>query len=206
MGWYADYIFPRLMEWTLSTGQVHKLRHKTLADVRGEVLEIGFGTGLNLAHYNHAVSRLTTVEPVVMMTDTVRQRIAAVPFPVRQLQLDAAGRLPLDDHDFDFVVSTFTLCSIADLSAAFGEIRRLLKPEGRFVFLEHGRSDDPRTARWQDRLNPIQKVLGCGCHLNRPIDRLITTGGLHIVTLDRFLMPGAPRAAGEMYQGSARLG
>jgi ubiquinone/menaquinone biosynthesis C-methylase UbiE len=203
MGLYTRYLFPRLMEHALGTGQVHKLRHATLALVSGEVLEIGFGTGLNLAHYPATVTRLTTIEPVAMLPRVVGQRIAAAPFPVRQLQLDAAGKLPLEDATFDFVVSTFTLCSIPDVIAALGEIRRTLKPDGQFIFLEHGRSDAPKVARWQDRLNPIQKVIGCGCHLNRQIDRLIAEGGLKVTELERFLMKDTPRIAGEMYKGTA---
>lgn len=203
MGLYRDYLFPRLMDRVLGTGQVHKLRRKTLTGINGEVLEIGFGTGLNLAHYTHEVRHLTTIEPERVLPERVSQRIAAAPFPVRQLHLDAAGKLPLDDDSFDFVVSTFTLCSIQEVVAALREVRRLLKPDGRFVFLEHGRSDDAGIARWQDRLNPVQKVLGCGCHLNRPIDQLIKAGGLEITTLDRFVMEGAPQITGEMYRGTA---
>lgn len=203
MGLYRDHIFPRLMDRVLGTGQVHKLRHKTLAGVKGETLEIGFGTGLNLSHYTDAVTRLTTIEPVAMLPAVVSERIAAAPFPVRQLRLVAAGRLPLDDASFDYIVSTFTLCSIVEINAALRELRRLLKPEGRFVFLEHGRSDDARVARWQDRLNPIQNILGCGCHLNRRMDQLIRENGWQIVELERFVMPDTPRILGEMYQGIA---
>ena len=206
MGLYANHLFPRLMEHALGTGQVHKLRHRTLAPVSGEVLEIGFGTGLNLSHYPATVTRLTTIEPVAMLPKIVSQRIAAAPFPVRQLQLDAAGKLPLEDASFDFVVSTFTLCSIPDLNAALGEIRRTLKPGGQFIFLEHGRSDDVKVARWQDRLNPLQKVIGCGCNLNRQIDRLIAEGGLKVTELERFLMKDAPRITGELYKGTAVVG
>ena len=203
MGLYANYLFPRLMEHALGTGQVHDLRHRTLAPVSGEVLEIGFGTGLNLSHYPATVTRLTTIEPVVMLPRVVGQRIAAAPFPVRQLQLDAAGRLPLEDGSFDFVVSTFTLCSIPDVISALGEIRRTLKPGGQFIFLEHGRSDNAKVARWQDRLNPLQKVIGCGCHLNRRMDQLISENGWRIVELERFVLPDTPRILGEMYRGAA---
>ncbi len=203
MGFYGNYLFPRLMDRVLGTDRIHHLRRQTLAGVSGDVLEIGFGTGLNLAHYPNEVRRLTTIEPERILPERVGQRIAAAPFPVRQLHLDAAGKLPLDDGSFDFVVSTFTLCSIQEVVAALREVRRLLKPDGRFVFLEHGRSDDAGVARWQDRLNPVQKVIGCGCHLNRPIDQLIKAGGLEIAELDRFLMDGAPRISGEMYRGTA---
>ena len=111
--------------------------------------------------------------------------------------------MPYDDRVFDFVVSTWTLCTIPDPVAALREIRRVLRPDGQFLFAEHGRSDDPRTARWQDRLNPIQNLVACGCNLNRRIDRLVTEAGLTLTHLDRFVLPGIPRLGGEMYRGQA---
>ena len=120
------------------------------------------------------------------------------------MHLDASGRLPFGDDSFDGVATTFTLCTIADVAAALVEMRRVLKPQGLLVFLEHGRSDDARTAKWQDRLNPIQKVVACGCHLNRRVDTLITDAGLAIEQLDRYLMPGLPRIIGSIYRGTAR--
>src|SRR5581483_6022003 len=112
--------------------------------------------------------------------------------------LDASGSLPFADDHFDGVATTFTLCTIADVAAALCEMRRVLKPTGMVVFLEHGLSDDARIARWQQRLNPIQKVIACGCHLNRPIDELITRAGLTIDRLTRDLMPGLPRLIGSL--------
>ena len=112
--------------------------------------------------------------------------------------------MPFADASFDTVVTTWTLCSIAEVSAALAEMKRVLKPDGQFLFCEHGRSDDGKTAQWQDRLNPLQKIVGCGCNMNRPIDSLITKAGFEITTLDRFLMPNAPRILSEMYRGVAR--
>jgi ubiquinone/menaquinone biosynthesis C-methylase UbiE len=120
------------------------------------------------------------------------------------MRLDAQGRLPFEDQTFDTVVTTLTLCSIPDVSAALSEIRRILKPEGRFVFFEHGRSDDPEVARRQDRFNPIQKIIAAGCNTNRRIDELIKNAGFEITGLDRFLVPNAPRILAEMYRGVAR--
>ena len=203
MGFYAKHIFPRVMEWLLSTEPQLIERRRTLAPARGATLEIGFGTALNLAHYPPAVTSLTVIDNAQMLPERVERRIAAAPMPVTKMQLDAGGRLPFADGTFDSVTSTWTLCSIADVSSALKEIRRVLKPEGLFIFMEHGRSDDPGRARWQDRLNPIEKVVGVGCNLNRPIDRLITAAGLQINALERFMMPGLPRLVGEMYRGIA---
>jgi ubiquinone/menaquinone biosynthesis C-methylase UbiE len=202
MGFYSTYIFPRLMDWGMSGTRFQRLRSEALQTARGEVLEIGLGTGLNLSHYSAGVSRLRAVDPAPLLPDRVAERSARAPFPV-ELSHTSAEQLPYDDHTFDCVVSTWTLCTIPDPIRALREVRRVLKPTGQFLFLEHGRSDDARTAIWQDRLNPMQNVIGCGCNLNRPIDRLITEAGLHILQLDRFVMEGVPRIGGELYRGIA---
>ncbi len=178
-------------------------RRRVLVHARGEVLELGFGTGLNLPHYPPAVTRLTTVDPADILPARVRARCHAAPFPV-EIVRQTAEVLPFGAATFDCVVSTWTLCTIPDPVAALREVRRVLKPDGLLVFTEHGRSDDPTIARWQDRLNPLQNRLACGCHLNRRIDRLVTAAGLHLAVLDRFLLPGLPRLGAEMYRGQAR--
>lgn len=203
MGWYASYILPHFIEWALGNAEFDKLRRQTLATAQGRVVEIGFGTGLNLAHYPEQVAHLTVIDQERMLPERVAQRIALARMPVEPMQLDAAGRLPFDDHSFDTAVSTWTLCSIANLGAALAEVRRVLKPEGRFIFLEHGRSDDPQVARRQDLFNPLQKFITSGCQINRPINKLIEEAGLKLTKLDRFLLPHAPRIAGEMYGGTA---
>lgn len=202
MGLYSAYVFPCLMDWLMRGKEFQRLRSSLLTVVRGDVLEIGFGSGLNLAHYPPAVRRLTAADPARFLPRTVARRAAAVDFPV-EIHHNAAEALPFADRRFDWVVSTWTLCSIADPLRALAEVRRLLKPDGRFIFLEHGRCQDERIAAWQDRLNPIQNVLGCGCHLNRRIDRLIEHGGFGLIHLDRFFMTGAPKLVGAMYQGWA---
>lgn len=204
MGFYSRHIFPRLLDWSLGNAALAEHRLAALAPLRGNVLEIGFGTGLNLPFFPQRVSSLTAIDSKQMLPRQVARRIAEARMPVERFQLDASGRLPLDNQAFDGVVTTFTLCSIADVQSALDETRRVLKPEGQFVFLEHGRSDDPRVARLQDFLNPIQKVIGCGCNLNRPIDRLIRDSGFEIVKLERYLMPDVPRILGETYRGIAR--
>jgi ubiquinone/menaquinone biosynthesis C-methylase UbiE len=192
------------MDWVMNGQAFQRLRTDLLQDARGEILEIGFGTGLNLLHYPTSVSRLSVVDPVDLLPHRVSERIAAVSFPVQPTQATAEA-LPYPDRQFDQVISTWTLCTIPDPIQALREIARVLKPEGTLLFLEHGRSDDRTIAAWQDRLNPIQNVIGCGCHLNRPIDRLIAQAGLEIAHLDRFLLPDVPRIAGDMYRGSATL-
>jgi ubiquinone/menaquinone biosynthesis C-methylase UbiE len=202
MGLYGTYIFPRLMDWFMSGAEFQRLRSDLLKDVAGEVLEIGFGTGLNLRHYPRGVARLAVADPARFLPRVVAQRIAAASFPIETHQ-GTAEALPFAARRFDWVISTWTLCSIAEPIQALKEIRRVLRPEGGFLFLEHGRSRDHRIAAWQDRLNPIQNIIGCGCNLNRQIDQLIEQSGLKITRLDRFDMEAVPRIGGAMYRGCA---
>ena len=176
---------------------------RALEPVYGSVLEVGFGTGLNLPYYPQRVTNLTVIDPERMLPDRVAKRIAEASMPVEQVSLDASSGLPFDAGTFDSIVTTFTLCSIANVAPALAEIRRVLKPEGRYVFLEHGRSDDPRVARRQDFFNPLQKIIGCGCNMNRPIDTLVTEAGFKLSSLERFLIPDSPRIFAEMYLGVA---
>jgi ubiquinone/menaquinone biosynthesis C-methylase UbiE len=202
MGFYADHVFPHLMDWTLGTRRFQEQRELALASAQGNVLEIGFGTGLNLPHYPHAVTSLTALDPATLLPKKVARRISRGSLPVELVRL-SAETLPFEDGRFDCAVSTWTLCTIPDPIAALREVRRVLKPGGTYVFLEHGRSDEAGVAKWQDFFNPIQRVIACGCNLNRPIDALIAQGGLRIEKLDRYAMPGVPRIAGEMYRGVA---
>src|SRR5262245_53571955 len=180
-----------------------KYRRLALATAHGETFEIGFGTGLNLCYYPDTVSKLTVIDTENMLPRRVEKRIAESAIPLTRLQIDASQRLPFDDRSFDTVVTTMTLCSIADTAAALAEVGRIIRPEGRFIFLEHGRSDDHSVARRQDLFNPLQRIIGVGCNLNRPIDQLIISAGFEIMSLDRFLMPNAPRIMAEMYCGIA---
>ncbi|HQR34857.1 MAG TPA: class I SAM-dependent methyltransferase [Blastocatellia bacterium] len=203
MGIYSRYIFPRLLDWTLGNPEMGKYRRRALEAATGETLEIGFGTGLNLPHYPAAVTRLTVIDSENMLAGLVDRRIAECPLPVTKMQLDAQGRLPFEDHSFDSVVTTLTLCSIENTAPALAEIRRVLKPGAKFIFWEHGRSDDPTVARRQDRFNPLQRIIGAGCNMNRKIDDLIADAGFEIKTMDRFLLPKTPRLLAEMYRGIA---
>ena len=204
MGIYANYVFPRLLDWALGSPEANEQRQITLANAHGSVLEIGFGTGLNLRYYPETVTKLTALDSENFRPELVQKRIAKARFPVEQVQLDAGGQLPFADASFDTVVTTWTLCSIANVDAALREMKRVLKPGGEFLFCEHGRSDDVKTATWQDRLNPLQKIIGCGCNMNRAMDQLIANAGFEIVLLKRFVIAKTPRIWGEMYRGIAR--
>jgi ubiquinone/menaquinone biosynthesis C-methylase UbiE len=203
MKWYTEQVFARLMDWCMQGATLTAERQAALAAAHGDVLEIGFGTGLNLPHYLPTVTQVIAVEPARLLPQRVGRRIAAARMPVELLSL-SAERLPFSAHRFDCVVSTWTLCTIADLPSALQEVYRVLKPDGRFLFLEHGRSAHPRTAWWQDLCNPVQRRLACGCNINRPIDRLVLQAGFNLIRLDRYRLPGVPRLWGEMYRGVAR--
>ena len=202
MGLYRYHIFPRLMNWVMAGEEFRRLRMELLAQVHGEVLELGIGTGLNLPHYPKTVTQLHAHDPANPLPKIVTERTTSQSFPIR-IQHVTAESLPYDDRSFDFAVSTWTLCTIPDAVKALREVGRVLKPDGMFLFLEHGRSENESVAAWQDRLNPIQHIIGCGCNLNRRIDQLIIQAGLKITTLDRFHMQNVPRLGGAMYKGQA---
>jgi ubiquinone/menaquinone biosynthesis C-methylase UbiE len=166
------------------------------------VLEIGFGTGHNLPFLPADVTRLLAVEPSGRSVELARERIAESPIDVEVVGLDGQ-RLPVEDESVDAVLCTWSLCTIPDGVAAVREVRRVLRPGGRFRFIEHGAAPDTEVRRWQDRLNPIQNRIGGGCNLNRDIAGIIEAGGLSITTLDRYYNPGEPKAFGAMYEGTA---
>jgi ubiquinone/menaquinone biosynthesis C-methylase UbiE len=205
MGFYSKYLFPRMLDWALGNPELGKYRRRALEAARGKVLEVGFGTGLNLPYYPEAVNEITAIDPESMLPERVAERIKKSPVPVNFVQLDASGKLPFADATFDSIITTWTLCSIENVEPALAEMRRLLKPDGRYIFFEHGRSDNAKTAKWQDRFNPVEKVIGAGCNINRPIDRLVKAAGFEIENLERFVMPKTPRLLGEMYRGVARI-
>ena len=202
-GFYARIIFPWVLELSVGGAAFAKERANALKSAHGEVLEVGFGTGLNLPHYPRSVTRLVALDPEEMLPAKVSQRIAAASFPVERVQ-QAGEHLPFAAGQFDCVVTTLTLCTIADPVSALSEIRRVLRVGGTYIFLEHGRSADAGVARLQDWLNPLWRLsgIGRGCNMNRPIDLLIAQGGLRIVALERHTL-GRPRIMTEMYRGLA---
>ncbi|MCI0361166.1 MAG: methyltransferase domain-containing protein [Planctomycetaceae bacterium] len=204
MSLYQDYCLAPLQDWALSGAAVGQLRQRVVEPAAGRVLEIGFGTGLNLPFYRSAVTSLTLLDSERLLPARVKRRMDACRARHIVTVQTTAERLPFESATFDCAVSTFTLCTIPDVAAALAELRRVLKPDGHFYFAEHGRSDSRSIARWQDRLNPLQKWWACGCHLNRPIERLVREAGLGITALDRAPLAGVPRLIGEMYVGEAR--
>lgn len=207
MGLYSRYVFPRLLDWAMHSPGFARYRPPVLAAASGRVLEIGFGTGANLQYYPPQVRRLETLDPDPALARLAERRIAAAGWagPDRQIVTHrlSAETLPFGAGEFDTVVSTFTLCSIPDVAAALREVRRVLRPGGAFLFLEHGRAPDPAVARWQDRLNPLQKVIGGGCHLNRPIGMLVREAGLAISEIDERYVARLPRFVGWFSSGRA---
>ncbi len=202
MGFYSRVVFPRLCEWVMRDPKMAALRGEALAQVRGEVLEIGFGTGLNLDHYSSQVRRIVAVDPGEGMNRLARKRIAQSRVEV-DLHTQSAEGLPFEPETFDWVVSTWTLCSIPDVTQAVSEVHRVLRPGGQFVFVEHGLSDDPRVQRWQRRLNPIQRLIGDGCRLDLDVNAVIRGQPFRNVALERFLFDKTPRTHGSMYRGIA---
>jgi ubiquinone/menaquinone biosynthesis C-methylase UbiE len=196
-----EWLKPRIQDFAMRF--MDDLRPGTVAAASGEVLEVGFGTARNLEHYTREVRRVTGVDP--MSTEgvaAIEQRIARARFPIERAVLRADGELPFDAGRFDCVVTTWTLCSIPDPAAALAQMHRVLKPGGRYVFIEHGRSARPELARWQDRLNPIWRRMMDGCNINRPVAALVEQAGFTLTSLDRFQYKG-PRVLAQMYRGFA---
>ncbi|WP_018504142.1 class I SAM-dependent methyltransferase [Parafrankia discariae] len=200
MGFYDDQVLPRFIDLVLGR-PMETTRARVAAGLTGEVLEVGFGSGRNLPHLPPEVTRLLAVEPAAVGRRLAGDRLAATAVPVEFVGEDGQ-RLPLPDTSVDHVLVTWTLCTIPDVERALGEMRRVLRPGGTLRFVEHGRSSRPGVARWQDRLTPLWgRCLG-GCHLNRPIDRLIENAGLTLDTIGTYRMIG-PEFFGFAYEGVA---
>ena len=203
MNLYSQVIFPRLLDWSMSGPVQGSYRQALLSYVKDDILEIGFGTGLNLLHYPKQVKKITVVEPNAGMGSLARKRIAKSGIQVENYVLKGES-LPFADRTFDTVVSTWTLCSIQDVRKALQEVKRILKPGGSFLFVEHGLSHEPDVQVWQNRLTPLQKFISEGCHLNRDIQALVEEQGLSIVSLKRFYMEYVSSSMGYTYQGIAQ--
>lgn len=201
MSFYEEQILPRGIDWGMSGERFSKLRKQYLEGVCGRVLEVGFGSGLNLPHYPDAVTHLYALDPSQLGRRLAAKRIQGAPFPVEFVELEGS-RITLPDHSVDAVVSTWTVCTIPDPLAALKEILRVLRPEGKYYFLEHGLCPDRRIARLQNLWNPIQKWCAGGCHVNREIDRLIVNSGFKMLSFKNFYMEG-PRVLTYMYGGIA---
>jgi ubiquinone/menaquinone biosynthesis C-methylase UbiE len=202
VGFYSRVIFPRLCDLALQQPFVAKHRHELLSQAGGEILEIGFGTGLNLPHYPEQIRKITVVDPNPGMYRQARKRIEQSGIDVDR-RLISGEQLPFDPNRFDCVVSTFTLCSIEDVWRAVGEIYRVLKLGGKFLFLEHGLSPDLNIRKWQHRLNWLQRHLADNCHLNRNIRELVSSRPFSSIEVSEFYLEKGPRTHGYVYQGAA---
>ena len=204
MGFYGEQVVPRITNVLLGNKAFGKLRGEECAGLHGDVVEIGFGSGLNLPHLPSEVTGVWTVEPSAVALKLAAGRIAGSPVEVHNGALDGE-HLPFDDARFDSALSTMTLCTIPNVDVALTELRRVLKPGAEFHFAEHGRAPDPKVARAQDRFNGLQQMWAGGCNLNRDIDALLTKAGFEIASLNNFYLKGGPKAAGYMYMGVARV-
>jgi ubiquinone/menaquinone biosynthesis C-methylase UbiE len=202
LGLYHHFVFPRLLDLVMSSRRLHAPRNRTLSPARGRILEIGFGTGRNLTHYPETVRRIEAIDPDVDLDRLSMPRIRDAAIDVDFHHLDAE-HLPFEASSFDTVVSTFTLCSIPDAAHALREIRRVLKPGGQFLFLEHGRSPDRSVAALQDRLNPLWQPLAGGCHLNRPMRDFVRESGLELGAVQNYYLRSTPKFVGYMTEGCA---
>lgn len=203
MTFYDRHILPVLLNAAMSAGPFRRQREKVVPRASGRVLEIGFGAGHNLPFYDPStVSHLWALEPSAPMRRRALARMSRMPIPVEFIDLPSE-RIPLEDRVADTVLVTYTLCTIPDVMTALGEVRRVLKDDGRLIFCEHGEAPDPGVRRWQQRLTPAWKAIGGGCHLARPIPTLIQDAGFRVEGLETMYLPGTPRFAGFNYLGEA---
>jgi ubiquinone/menaquinone biosynthesis C-methylase UbiE len=202
MGLYSRFILPKAIHFTCGLKPSMRQREKVVPRARGRVLEVGIGSGLNLAFYDpDKVTKVWGLEPAPEMTRMARQAADSLPFAVEFIGLPGE-EIPLEDSSVDTVVMTYTLCTIPDTAAVLDQIGRVLRPRGELLFCEHGAAPDITVRRWQDRLNPIWKQLAGGCNLNRPIPALIEEGGFRIKDLETMYIPGW-RPGSFNYWGSA---
>jgi ubiquinone/menaquinone biosynthesis C-methylase UbiE len=198
---YDRFILPWLIELAMRNRALARYRDRALASAQGEILEIGVGAGVNLPRYGAAAAHICALDPSAALLHRAAAKRDEAPCPVALLR-GVAERLPFAESSFDTLVMTWTLCSIPDPAAALGEMRRVLKPGGRLLFVEHGLAPEPRIARWQHVLTPGWRRLAGGCHLDRPIAELIRDAGFRLDTLAAGYMPG-PKPWTFMYEGSA---
>ena len=202
MSFYQRHIVPRLIHLAMRQNYLAPYRKRVVGAAEGRVLEIGIGSGLNLPLYAAKVTSVVGLEPSSKLLGMARPRVSVAMVPITLLDASAEA-IPLDTGSIDTVVTTWTLCTIPNAALALAEMRRVLKPGGTLLFVEHGRAPEPRVARWQDRLDPLWSRIAGGCHLNRKMDDLIAGNGFRIEALVNARLPG-PRTHTFLYEGSAR--
>jgi SAM-dependent methyltransferase len=205
MGLYVDHLLPRIINVACATKATQPLRRRVCEGLAGDVVELGFGSGLNVPFYPGSVARVAAVEPADLGWKLADKRVGASRVPVERSGLDGQS-LPFADDSFDAALSTWTLCTIPDVAAALREVRRVLKPGGTLHFVEHGLAPDEPVRRWQRRLEPVQKRVFGGCHLTRPVVALITAAGFTVTELDVFYEDSSPEPLGADSLGVARAG
>jgi ubiquinone/menaquinone biosynthesis C-methylase UbiE len=204
VGFYARHVLPRIIDLAMRNKETARLRAALIPQARGDVLEVGVGSGLNLPFYSSEVKGVYGVDPSRELQRMARDRAAGRPIKVEFLSQSAEEPIPLPNESMDTIVMTWTLCSIANAPKALEQMKRVLKLNGHLIFVEHGRAPDQGVAAWQDRLTPTWKRIGGGCHLNRKVDELITKAGFRIIDLRTFYLPG-PRPMSYTYQGLAHV-
>ena len=205
MGIYGDHVLPRLINVGCNTKVSREQRARVCEGLSGEVVEIGFGSGLNVPHYPGEVRRVAAVDPADIGWKLASKRIAETATPIERSGLDGQS-LPFADDSFDAALSTWTMCTIPDIDAALRELRRVLKPGGTLHFVEHGLAPDEEVRRWQNRLNPVQNRLFGGCNLNRPTVDLLRGAGFEIDHVDVYYEKGSPKFLSAQTLGVARSG
>lgn len=202
MGFYTRYVLPRLIDLAMRNKDASRLRAECVPQARGEVLEIGIGSGLNLPFYSAEVRRVYGIDPSAELQRMAARKASDVSFELTLFRQSAEERFALAHSSIDTIVMTWSLCSIPNPAAALQQMRLVLKPDGRLLFVEHGRSPDAGVVAWQDRMTPFWKRIAGGCHLNRKVDELICAAGFHITKQNNFYLPG-PRPMTYTYQGIA---
>lgn len=205
MGLYSDVVLPFFYDFSMGRDYINEGRKRLLTKVKGNVLEIGFGTGLNLDFYPSSITEITTVDKNPGMNKYALKRISKSQIKVSNYVL-SGEELPFGNNTFDSVVTTYTLCSIKNVESALKEIHRVLKSNGEFFFLEHGLADRPKIQKWQNRLNKFQNLWADGCNLNRNIKELISNAGFIFKELNTYYQREDPKFLSFMYEGTAVKG
>jgi ubiquinone/menaquinone biosynthesis C-methylase UbiE len=204
MSFYEERILPWLIDLAMRRRDLAPYRVRTISAANGRILEVGIGSGLNLPLYGKSAGEIIGLDPSAKLLAMASEAGIRSAIPLKLIE-GSAESIPLDDRSIDTVVTTWTMCSVPGIDQALAEIRRVLKPGGRLLFVEHGRAPEARVRWWQDHLNPVWKRVSGGCHLNRAIATLVADAGFDVERLENSYMPG-PKPMTYMYEGSARPG